>query len=46
MSAQSILLWAIAGSFGLWGAMLLLESETPVTSLEDGLGPKVATQPL
>jgi hypothetical protein len=46
MSANSILLWAIAGFVGLAAAMMLVAPEPPVSSLERSLGPDVVSEPL
>lgn len=46
MSARTIFLWAIAGFLGLACAMMLPGHEAPVSTLEAGLGPEVAIQPL
>ena len=46
MSARTIFLWAVAGFLGLTCAMMLSGPVAPVSTLEAGLGPEVAIQPL
>ena len=46
MSARSLLFWTTAVFFALSGAMLMVEGTERVTSLEQGLGPKVEVLPL
>lgn len=46
MSVNALILWTVAGFFGLSAAMMLVPPEPPVASLESGLGPEVSTEAL